>query len=848
MNKKNKLKIFISYTHEDDKKYEIVKNFSEVMSPLINNGEIELWNDNKIVDGKEISMGIDKNIENTDIFCLFITSKFINSKCCQKEKKDALNLKKSRNAIVIPIITSSCGWKEDEELTDLKAIPKDGNPISKYSDENEAWYHVYKRIKKIINEENHIRNIEISDEFSEFLNDADTLKNTHTKKGKVVLDDIYVYPDLTLHEPYEEYDKQINLKDLLKNFWDYSRILIAGDPQSGKTALCKTLFKFLYKNNFLPVYLEGNSKKLESKLDNYIEKSFNEQYKEEIDEKYNERIIPIIDNFHLVTYKNKTLKKLFKYSSKTIIFTDDVFNINIKDEQIVSSFTRFRINEFLPSLRSKLIYKWLGLSDKKIKNYEKIDNTRKLINDILGKTIGNGVMPSYPFFILSSIIAINSPELGPITSQGHCYQALIFTYLNKKGVEGKDMWTYINFLQSFAYYLFKEKKLEISTIDFETFFEEYLEEYNVEKPDELLENLESIIEKDRLNNYSFKYPYFYYYFVGHYISDRIEEEEDILSEMDDIMDNLHVTENAYISVFISHHSKNAKILKKLDEIMSNLFKDFNESTLTKKEVEFFDEESDMIIESSLPSSDSTPEIEREKKDKNEDKFEKSYKEKNDDYEEIDNTLARDLSRTVKTVEVVGCIIKNRAGSLKKPDLENIIQRGISVYLRILSSYFKLIQTKKEQDYIIDHISYILKKNIKEIKESDERVSDEDLRKIAKMYFWNHNFQILTGVFYKIIQSIGSDNLISVINKVCDEINTPAAFIVKHGILMEYKKNVNIGEIEKKIIEDDFSIIALNALKLLIANHCSLHPIDYATIQRLHKNLNMPLKAIYTKKN
>jgi len=51
--------------------------------------------------------------------------------------------------------------------------------------------------------------------------------------------------------------------------------------------------------------------------------------------------------------------------------------------------------------------------------------------------------------------------------------------------------------------------------------------------------------------------------------------------------NLHKDENAYIAIFISHHSKNAYIL---DEIILNaqcLFDKYKSATLSKEELSFF---------------------------------------------------------------------------------------------------------------------------------------------------------------------------------------------------------------------------------------------------------------------
>jgi hypothetical protein len=56
------------------------------------------------------------------------------------------------------------------------------------------------------------------------------------------------------------------------------------------------------------------------------------------------------------------------------------------------------------------------------------------------------------------------------------------------------------------------------------------------------------------------------------------------------MENLHVNENEYITVFMAHHSRNIKILDSIENIAKNLFVEYKVATLTKDEVKFFDEE------------------------------------------------------------------------------------------------------------------------------------------------------------------------------------------------------------------------------------------------------------------
>ena len=63
--------------------------------------------------------------------------------------KIALERNVKGEAIVIPVILRTCDWK-NSPLKDLLAVPKDGIPINKWEDEDEAYYNVKQHIEKAI--------------------------------------------------------------------------------------------------------------------------------------------------------------------------------------------------------------------------------------------------------------------------------------------------------------------------------------------------------------------------------------------------------------------------------------------------------------------------------------------------------------------------------------------------------------------------------------------------------------------------------------------------------------------------------------------------------------------------
>ena len=849
MNEFEKLKLFISYSHLDENR---IDEFIKHSAPLTNNGLISQWYDRKIKAGENHRKNIDNNLDDADIICLFISANFLSSNECMAEKADAIKLKGRKGISVIPIILSDCGWQDDLDISQILALPTDGKPVSNFEDSDIAWNDVYKGLKSVIQKETAIRQLKICDQFAiSFLQNTELLSKAHSQKEEILLDHIFVYPDLAEYNDLREYEKKRSSEKLLEDFCNYSKILIAGENQSGKTTLCKKIYTELRHKNFVPIYISDSNNNYRGKIENKILEAFSEQYGsngislKEIDL---DRVVPLIDDFHFAKNKEKLIQALIPYHHQ-IIIVDEIFGLNIQDESLISSFKHFEIEEFSPSLRNKLIRKWVQLAEsghKVLQNknttYQNIDQTTELVDSALGKSIGKGIMPAFPFFILMVINTYETfakPLDQEITSQGYCYQALIYAYLIKQGVKNDEIDTYVNFLTELAFYLYQSKKDELPAHGFGAFISQYKDKYNLPvAEDTLLSNLQetNIFSSDGFNNYSFCYTYLYYFFVAKYLAEHLEDRKDTISF---IMNNLHKNNNAYIAVFLSHHSKNIYVLEKIIEIASSLFEKYTPFTLTRDELGFFDKQTDIIVQAVLPKANNLPEQVREQDLIVQDQLEElNEDEKTND--EADDELGRELRRSIKTVEVMGVVIKNRAGSLEKDRLESVFEEGMNAHLRVMQSFIELVRKEETQQEVVE---YILSRLSLIEKDRGKNPNQDKLRAISKTIFWNMNFFVVYNVINKIIHSLGSDKLTTIIETVCDREGTPAAFLVKHGILMWYNKNLQLDYITDRIKSDDFSEIARTILSHRIVDHCHNHPVSYKEKQRIENKLGIPSKKL-----
>jgi hypothetical protein len=848
-------KIFISYSHKDEN---LISEFVNHLAPLKNNGLVTEWYDRKIETGEEFQNDIDNNLEDADIICLMISSNFLASNACIDEKNVALNLRIKKGIRVIPIILSPCAWTVHKELSELLAIPTDGKAITSFTDKNEGWTDAVNWLIKVCKSVSLTKNLQINKEFENFISSADILTKSHKNKEILSLKDIFVFPKLKSYDDKEEshkYDSEKFKKDILY----FDKIIIAGENQSGKTSLCKVLFTIYRNLNFIPIYLEDENKYLGNpKLK--LKKAFSEQYdSDDFDDLDFKRVVPIVDNFHLAKNQEKYIEqyKSFKFQ---VIIVDDIFGLNIKNQALIKEYSKFKIREFTALERNELIKKWIQIKEESQiqinPNYlqQSIDDKTEKIENSLGLIFGKGIMPSYPFFILSILAAQDTqkPLDSEITSQGHCYQALIYLYLRREGVKNEHIDIYSNFLTELSFWIYeKHNGKSLDSEEFNNYLDYYKSKYNLPiSINELVKTIAkvNICKFDTLNEYNFCYSYIYYFFVAKYLSENIANQRNLI---DNILSHLHNDENAYITVFIAHHTKSDYLL---DELMLNaeiLFEKYAPASLNNIELSFFDKHEDKIINAILPSYKHDAQAERKKlliekseieeSKSNSDSFiENQKQEKEEDKEVLE--LLKNLRLSIKTVEVMGLIIKNRSGSLDLNRLEYIFEQGLKVHLRILSSFIEIIKDERAEQAMVE----LLKERINQIieeQDDDKDLSIDKIEKLVRNIYWNLNFGVLHGFITKAIDSLGSINLLNISQTISNNENTPAAFIVNHGIKMWFAKNLRIEEIAERVELEDFSKTAERLMKYKVVEHCRLHNIDFKSLQKIEKTLKISTKRM-----
>jgi hypothetical protein len=110
------------------------------------------WHERKIAAGSDVDEAIDAQLEKADLILLLISADFLNSDYCyRKEMKRALERHRRGETMVIPVILRPVDW-EKSPFAHLFAVPRDGKPITRWTNRDAGYLSAAKEIRKAAEE------------------------------------------------------------------------------------------------------------------------------------------------------------------------------------------------------------------------------------------------------------------------------------------------------------------------------------------------------------------------------------------------------------------------------------------------------------------------------------------------------------------------------------------------------------------------------------------------------------------------------------------------------------------------------------------------------------------------
>lgn len=148
---KNKKKIFVSYSHEDQKH---LKRLHVHIKPLEKKGLVELWDDTKIRTGQKWKEQIESDLANAAIAVLIISADFLASDfIVDNELPPILKKAELEGTLILPVILKPCRFLREAELSQFQALNSPDKPILSISEleQEEMWDKLSQTIEMELN-------------------------------------------------------------------------------------------------------------------------------------------------------------------------------------------------------------------------------------------------------------------------------------------------------------------------------------------------------------------------------------------------------------------------------------------------------------------------------------------------------------------------------------------------------------------------------------------------------------------------------------------------------------------------------------------------------------------------
>ena len=680
-----------------------------------------------------------------------------------------------------------------EKSIGIKTFNFDDN---KYCVENQDTHEIIEKVKQ---------EFILNPEFETKITDL-SVPLKHSKKQKLVLSDIFVYPDL---EPLLEDENNViqypNSSDLIDKVKNEEKVtvFIEGADQAGKTALLKVLYKRYYEMKLTPIYLKGKYCN-KTNIKELVKKALKEQYNNKnVDLFFQlEKKILLIDNFHKSSLNSEYKKRLvdsFNNNFEVIIVTSDntYSSKNVTEE--ATSFKEYLKYKLLPlghEKRSELIEQWLliGTNKQTVQEKEILKNVKLKFNEI-NSLIGDRLMPSYPIFILTLLQSLDENlQSFSQTSYANIYLVLIKAGLIKESIKDSVLTSLLNILKELAFYMYDKEKKSFNRDDFDDFITYYISKYFRHKSltnDKILQVLcNSNILKFDDEYYFFSYKYIYYFLIAQKISTDIDSYQELIYEL---CNNIHLEINANILIFLSHHSK-AQIL--IDNIVFTSeipFEKTSPLTLNKNDkfvkfiTEFTNEIKDEIIEDRNPKE----EVKKELKEK--DAIERNNKTDNDSKNSVFPPEVIEMNQAFRTVKIIGQIVKNQSGDFEKGKLIKLVEAAYNTIFRFLGFYSEILEEDKE--LLIEAIVEDMKQKEDEKKsrhgEVNVKLIEKTVRKMLQFISWRICVDSMTNLMF----AVGTKGQNKLFDRVNSNIDSTASKIVTFAIKTFYDK-IDTKELNK----------------------------------------------------
>ena len=693
---------------------------------------------------------------------------------------------------------------------------------------------------------------EISVDFSRQLDDAGARFTHHGKSRDLALDDVFVYPEMRQLGEDEKRRKFVDSANLRRPENLERGALIRGREQYGKTSLLKQLFRSYHSRGFVPIFVSGKSinnsspREMQKLLEAAVIKCYGKSAVTSFWQVGIEKRVLLLDDIDESKLSGQFFSKAIEYLSKTftilIVTCSEMFELRAlfasESSNFLKSINQYELLEFGSKRRHDLIKRWVSLGDGAV-SVEKlialIDQGEGLVMAVLGE----GVVPSTPFFVLTLLQSVESGSIANLqhSALGEYYRYLIIHSLELQSVSREEHNEILNYCAHLAWFIHQssEERGRIDKNAFEKFHHAFVDLHGLSLPfldrHELLLTAKILDSQD--GGYGFRYPYLYYFFLGMYLAEHLDDDEnkdEVQGVIREFCKNLHRQENGNIILFLAHHSRDKRVYESILAVMQMHYKKHHPIT--------FDDDVDVVnrlVESAPQLIYEDSDILKNRAELRE--LQDEHKNANRVMLENPETLPSELiaiMSLMRTIDILGQFLKNHYGQLSATVKTTLIKELFDGGLRGLRDLFELLFSDSEG--LVRSIEGVLEKR---------GIENDPIRRNARAK--REMFEVLGMLAFAFIRrcgvSVASPHLLKVIEKVVENSPTTANRLILSSIELEKCGGLDnfeqLRNLNKEITSNSF---AQSILQQLVVTHMHLYPTSAAQKQRVCAELKIEMRV------
>ncbi|SCY68243.1 TIR domain-containing protein [Thiohalorhabdus denitrificans] len=835
-------KVFLSYCHKDEQHKEDLLKF---LNPLINETHIEIWNDEQLDPGDDWHKEIQEKLKEYDKVVAIITPNFLASYYINEyEVGPAIENDTHR---VIPLIVETCSWQRTR-LKQYNALPKNGNAVQEWSNKNRAWTEIAesladgldsieekeKVLVKQAAQDGQEKKLELNEATKKWLEELD-LPFNHPNATVLTLSDIFIPPHVrSITEDASDLNNIIEAfsEDLPK------QKIIYGEEQSGKTTLAKKIFSEKLEKGRIPIYLNGTdirNKNINTWLDKALQ---SEYYNSDYNVENMNDISIVIDDFGSCGLNraalNAILSDLYHNFESVDLISSDRFRYVSLDLEASEFFKEYEILPLGKKKRQELVEAWISAGKKDEIIEEELYGRADQLMDRLDSIVLRNVVPPLPPYILTilSLASVNSGKEMELTAHGHCYQYLVYQALEKSNISPKELDKYMNLLTQMSGWIYGRNSLDSKGV--KAFFDWYNQIYlpvEDQNPIQMLE--QCLLLEEGQNGWQFKHPYVYYFFAARWIAENLYSTSFKEETISYLLENLHKQECANILIFVTHHSNSVEVLEDIEYTLMGQFEEEPVTWLERNEIDFIEEFIKEIPE--LVMEKREVKEGRRVKAEQEEKAENKAEELEEIVEELSpNDLLAQVTKFLKSMELVGQVVRGRAASLPRDRLFELIKESEFTGLRFLHYFLSISEIGKEE----------VLRSIEEVLSENPNLTNKEVEVEAKNSYLLLTYGVIFGIINKISSSVGCTEADVIYDDMENQFPRPAIQLIRFAMELQHKKRLDIERVKDLSKEFKDNIACFKILKELVVQHTYMFPVEYYKKQQIADALDIPLEYQY----